>query len=326
MRIAILDDYQGAVQDLAAFKKLTDHTVDIYHDIVKDVDQLAARLYDAEVLVPIRERTVIDDTLLSKLPNLQLISQTGKGTTHIDVEACTRRGIAVAFSGGNSYAPAELTWALVLASVRNLPQEVANAKAGRWQRAPIGTCLRGRTLGILGYGSIGRIVAGYGKAFGMHVIAWGRAGSLSRAIQDGLEAATSKEAFFSECDVLSVHLRLNEDTRGSITAADLALMKPTATIVNTSRADLIERDALATALKMGRPGFAAVDAYEDEPAIDHPLFKLDNAVCAPHLGYVEKDTYEIFFGGAFDNVLAFEDGTPANLVNPEVLEHRRAST
>ncbi|MFL9875864.1 D-2-hydroxyacid dehydrogenase family protein [Paraburkholderia megapolitana] len=322
LRIAILDDYQDAVQDLTAFEKLADYTVDIYRDIVKDVDQLASRLYDAEVIVPIRERTVIDDALLSKLPNLRLISQTGKGATHIDIEACTRRGVAVAVSGGSPYAPAELTWALVLASARNLPQEVANAKAGRWQQAPIGTCLRGRTLGILGYGSIGRIVAGYGKAFGMRVIAWGREGSLSRARQDGIEAATSKETFFAECDVLSVHLRLNEDTRGSITAADLASMKPTATIVNTSRADLIERDALASALKKGHPGFAAVDAYEDEPATDHPLFELGNAICAPHLGYVEKDTYEIFFGGAFDNILAFENGTPVNLVNRGVLEGR----
>jgi D-3-phosphoglycerate dehydrogenase len=322
LRIAIPDDYQDAVRGLTAFGKLAGHTVDIYRDVVTDVEQLAARLVDANVLVPIRERTVIDDALLSRLPNLRLISQTGKGVTHIDVAACTRRGVAVAASGGNAYAPAELTWALVLAAVRKVPQEVANAKAGNWQREPIGTCLRGRTLGIFGYGSIGRIVAGYGKAFGMRVIVWGREGSIARAQQDGFEAAASRADFFSQSDVLSVHLRLNEETRGSITAVDLAQMKPTAVFVNTSRADLVASGALVAALELGKPGFAAVDAYEVEPAIDHPLFRMSNVVAAPHLGYVEKDTYEIFFGGAFDNLLAFEKGDPTNLVNPEVLERQ----
>ncbi|MEM5289890.1 D-2-hydroxyacid dehydrogenase family protein [Paraburkholderia sabiae] len=319
MRIAIPDDYQDAVRDLDALSILSGHQVDIYTDLVKNIDHLAARLKHADVLVPIRERSIIDEALLSRLPNLRLISQTGKGVTHIDIEACTRRGIAVAASGGSSYAPAELTWALVLASARRLPQEVANARAGKWQRETIGTSLRGRTLGILGYGSIGKIVAGYGKAFGMRVLIWGREGSLSRAADDGFEAAESKEDFFRRSDVLTVHLRLNAETRWGISAADLASMKPTATLVNTSRADLIETGALAAALQAGRPGFAAVDAYEEEPAIEHPLFSMRNVVCSPHLGYVEKDTYEIFFGGAFDNVIAFEKGAPTNLINPDVL-------
>lgn len=319
LRIAIPDDYQNAVRSLDVFEKLREHVVDIYQDVVTDVEELAARLVDANVLVPIRERTVIDDALLSRLPNLRLISQTGKGVAHIDVAACTRRGVAVAASGGNAYAPAELTWALVLAAVRKVPQEVANAKAGNWQRESIGTCLRGRTLGIFGYGSIGKIVAGYGKAFGMRVIVWGRIGSIERARQDGFEAAASRADFFSQSDVLSVHLRLNEETRGSITAADLAQMKKTAVFVNTSRADLVSSGALVAALERGKPGFAAVDAYEVEPATDHPLFRMRNVVATPHLGYVEKDTYEILFGGAFDNVLAFETGAPTNLINPEVL-------
>jgi len=320
MRIVIPDDYQNAVQGLTAFSKLGRHQVTIYRDAAKDMDQLVTRLTDAEVLVPIRERIVIDDELLSRLPNLRLISQTGKGVAHIDVDACTRRGIAVAASSGNSYAPAELTWALVLASMRHLPQEVASAKAGNWQSSPVGTCLRGRTLGILGYGGIGRIVAEYGKAFGMRVLVWGREGSFARAREDGFEVAESRAVFFEQSDVMSIHLRLNADTRGAISAADLARMKPTAVLVNTSRADLIAEGALVSALKAGRPGSAAVDAYEDEPARDHPLFHLDNAICTPHLGYVEKDTYEIFFGGAFDNLLAFEAGKPINIVNPDGLK------
>jgi D-3-phosphoglycerate dehydrogenase len=320
MRVVIPDDYQNAVQGLAAFSKLAGHQVEIYRETAKDMDQLVARLMDADVLVPIRERIVVDDALLSRLPNLRLISQTGKGVAHIDVEACTRRGIAVAASSGNSYAPAELTWALVLASMRHLPQEIMSAKAGNWQSAPVGTCLRGRTLGILGYGGIGKIVAEYGKAFGMRVLVWGREGSFARARHDGFEVAQSRAVFFEQSDVISIHLRLNADTRGAISTADLALMKPTAVLVNTSRADLIAEGALVSALKAGRPGFAAVDAYEDEPARDHPLFHLDNAICTPHLGYVEKDTYEIFFSGAFDNLLAFEAGEPINIVNPDVLK------
>lgn len=319
LTVAISDDYQDAIRSLDAFQKLEGHRVSIHTDTVTEQDQLVARFADAQVIVPIRERTVFDEALLSRLPNLKLISQTGKGVAHIDVAACTRLGIAVAASSGNSYAPAELTWALVLAAVRNLGQHLASAKAGQWQAGGIGTCLKGRTLGIYGYGGIGKIVAGYGKAFGMRVIAWGRDGSLARARADGIETAASKADFFRDSDVLSLHLRLNAETAGIVTGQDLALMKPTAVLINTSRADLVERDALVTALKAGKPGFAAVDAYEVEPVRDHPLFALPNALCAPHLGYVEKDTYEIFFGGAFENILAFESGQLGSLVNPEVV-------
>lgn len=318
LTVTISDDYQDAIRTLDAFKKLEPHQVSIFTDTVTEEDQLVARFADAQVIVPIRERTVFDESLLSRLPKLKLISQTGKGVAHIDVAACTRLGIAVAASSGNSYAPAELTWALTLAAVRNLGEHLASAKAGTWQADGIGTCLKGRTLGIYGYGGIGKIVAGYGKAFGMRVIAWGRDGSLARAREDGIETASSKADFFRESDVLSLHLRLNAETKGIVTAKDLASMKSTAVLINTSRADLIEPNALVTALKAGRPGFAAVDAYEVEPVQDHPLFSLPNALCAPHLGYVEKDTYEIFFGGAFDNILAFESGERKILVNPEV--------
>jgi D-3-phosphoglycerate dehydrogenase len=323
LRVAILDDYQDAVRHLDCFTTLAGHEVTVHTDKLPDPEKLAQRLKDAEVLIPVRERSVIDEAFLERLPNLKLISQTGKGVAHIDVAACTRLGIAVAASGGNSYAPAELTWALTLAAMRHLPQEINSARNGHWQSAPVGTCLRGRTLGIFGYGGIGKIVAGYGKAFGMRVVAWGREGSQARARQDGVEVATSKEAFFQQSDVLSLHLRLSADTHGIVTAADLAQMKPTAVLVNTSRAGLVEPGALYDALKQGRPGFAAVDAYEEEPVAHHPLFDLPNAICAPHLGYVEKDTYEIFFGGAFDNVLAFEAGSTMGLVNPEVFAQRR---
>lgn len=319
LRIVILDDYQGAIPELKAYAKLSGHEVTVLRTTEKDTDVLARKLKGVQVIVPVRERTAITKELLDKLPDLRLISQSGKGVAHVDVQECTRRGIAVAVSGGNSYAPAELTWALILASMRNLPAEVQSAKNGKWQSAPIGTQLRGRTLGIYGYGGIGAIVAGYGKAFGMRVIAWGRDGSRERAAKDGYEVAASREAFFEQSDVVSLHLRLSAESRGVVTAADLARMKPTGLFVNTSRADLVVPAALEKALELGRPGFAAVDTFEEEPALDHPLFNLPNALCAPHLGYVEKDTYEIFFGGAFDNVLAFETGKPVNIVNPEVL-------
>ena len=318
--VAILDDYQGAIPELKAFSKLAGHKVKVLRTTAESIDDLASQLQGIDVIVPVRERTVIGNELLSKLPDLKMISQSGKGVAHIDVQECTRRGIAVASSGGNSYAPAELTWALILASMRNIPAEAQSAKDGKWQTSPIGTQLRGRKLGIYGYGSIGGIVAGYGKAFGMQVIVWGREGSRERARKDGLEVATSREAFFAESDVVSVHLRLSAESRGAITAQDFALMKPTALFVNTSRADLVAPKALEEALIKGHPGFAAVDTYEEEPAKKHPLFALKNALCVPHLGYVEQDTYEVFFDGAFDNVLAFEAGKPENIVNPDVLK------
>jgi len=300
MRVVIPDDYQDAVRQLDCFAKLRGHDVTIYNDTVKDVDALAERFRDAEVLVLIRERTVIDDELLSRLPNLKLISQTGRGTTHIDVDACKRRGVEVAVGTGSPYAPAELTWALILAAMRRIPQEVAHLRSGGWQRL-LGTTVRGRTLGIYGYGKIGSLVAGYGRAFGMRVLVWGREGSQSRAHKDGYEVGP----LFAESDVLSLHLRLTEETHGIVKAADLAQMKPDAMLVNTSRAELIEPGALEAALRAGRPGYAAVDVYEEEPAVDDPLVRMDNAVCTPHLGYVEKDSYELYFGQAFDNIIAF---------------------
>lgn len=310
MRIVIPDDYQDAVRHLACFSKLAGHEVTIFNDTVTDAGALAARFADADALVLIRERTAITDALLAKLPRLKLISQTGKGTAHIDVEACRRRGIVVSAGTGSPFAPAELTWALVLAAMRHIATEAARLRGGAWQ-STIGTLLRGRTLGVWGYGKIGSLVAGYGRAFGMRVIAFGREGSRERAVTDGFETAAEKQALFAESDVLSLHLRLTNETRGIVTAADLASMKREALIVNTSRAELIERDALVSALRAGRPGFAAVDVYEEEPVLgaSHPLLSLDNALCTPHLGYVEKDSYELYFGQAFDQVLAFAAGS-----------------
>jgi D-3-phosphoglycerate dehydrogenase len=308
MRVVIPDDYQDAVRKLGAFATLRGHDVTIFNDTVKEVDALAERLRDAEALVLIRERTLISDDLLARLPKLRLISQTGKGTNHIDVDACARRGITVAVGTGSPYAPAELTWALVLASMRRVTHEAQQLRAGRWQTT-LGTTVRGRVLGIYGYGKIGSLVAGYGRAFGMNVLAFGREGSLARAQQDGYAVAASKEALFAESDVLSLHLRLTHETRGIVTADDLASMKRDALLVNTSRAELIESGALAAALRRGRPGFAAVDVYEEEPNTDDPLLSMDNVVCTPHLGYVEKDSYELYFGQAFDAVVAFATRT-----------------
>jgi D-3-phosphoglycerate dehydrogenase len=306
MRVIIPDDYQDAVRGLACFAKLAGHDVTIYNDTVRELDQLAERFAPADALVLIRERTPIREELLARLPRLKLISQTGKGTAHIDLAACARRGVTVAVGTGSPYAPAELTWALVLAALRRIPQETASLRAGHWQ-STLGTGLRGRTLGIWGYGKIGALVAGYGRAFGMKILIWGREGSLARAQVDGLIPAAGKAALFEQSDVLSLHLKLDPDTRGIVTAADLARMKPDALLVNTARAELIEPGALVAALRAGRPGLAAVDVYEEEPILGagHPLLTLENAVCTPHLGYVEKDSYELYFGQAFDQIVAF---------------------
>lgn len=320
MRIVIPDDYQDAVRSLACFPKLAGHSVAVFNDTVRDTDALAERFQDAEALVLIRERTPIREELLARLPLLKLVSQTGKGTAHIDLAACTRHGVAVAAGTGSPYAPAELTWGLVLAAERRIPQEVARLRAGHWQ-STMGRGLRGRRLGIWGYGKIGSLVAGYGRAFGMNVLVWGRERSLSRAQADGYSLASDKQSLFEQSDVLSLHLKLTGETRGIVTAGDLARMKSDALLVNTSRAELIETGALEAALRSGRPGFAAVDVYEEEPIFGpaHPLLALENAVCTPHLGYVEKDSYENYFGQAFDQVTAFAEGRPINVVNPEVL-------
>ncbi|HYC62314.1 MAG TPA: D-2-hydroxyacid dehydrogenase family protein [Thermoanaerobaculia bacterium] len=310
MHIVIPDDYQDAVRHLDCFAKLRGHDVTIFNDTVKDVDTLSERLRDADALVLIRERTSIDDALLVRLPRLKLISQTGRGTAHIDMDACARRGIEVAVGTGSPYAPAELTWALVLAAMRRIPHEVAHLRAGRWQHL-LGTTVRNRNLGIFGYGKIGSLVAGFGRAFGMRVLVWGREGSQTRARNDGYDVAASQQELFESSDVLSLHLRLTGETSAIVTAADLARMKRDALLVNTGRAELIESGALVAALRAGRPGRAAIDVYEDEPATNDPLLSLDNVICTPHLGYVEKDSYELYFGQAFDNVIAFEKGAPA---------------
>jgi D-3-phosphoglycerate dehydrogenase len=318
MQIVIPDDYQDAVRTLDCFTKLQGHTVVIYHDTVKDVDALAERFAAADALVLIRERTAISAALLERLPQLQLISQTGRGVPHIDVAACTRHGVAVAAGGGDRHAPAELTWALILAAMRHLPQEMAALKAGRWQTS-LGLGLHGRVLSIFGFGRIGSLVAEYGRAFGMQVLIWGREGSCTRAQAAGFAVAATQDALFTQADVLSLHLKLTPETEGIVTSADLTRMKPTALLVNTSRAGLIASGALEQALRAGRPGWAAVDVYDDEPALNDPLLVLDNALCTPHLGYVEKDSYERYFDRAFDQVLAFAAGKPINLINPEVL-------
>jgi D-3-phosphoglycerate dehydrogenase len=316
MRIVIPDDYQDAVRGLACFAKLAGHSVMVYTDTVKDIEALAERFREAEALVLIRERTRITEALLERLPSLKLISQTGKGTAHIDLAACVRHGVVVTAGTGSPYAPAELTWALVLAALRHIPYETARLRSGHWQ-STMGTGLRGRTLGIWGYGKIGKVVAGYGRAFGMDVRIWGREGSLSRARSDGYDLFTGREELFERSDVLSLHLKLSAETRGIVTATDLARMRPDALLVNTSRAELIADGVLETALRSGRPGFAAVDVYEEEPVLGaaHPLLALDNALCTPHLGYVVRDGYESYFGQAFDQVVAFAEGRPVNAIS-----------
>ncbi len=321
MRIAISDDYQDCVRHLKVFDKLKGHDVVVYTDTVTGMDALAERFKDAEALVLIRERTVITAALLERLPKLKIISQTGKVSNHLKLADCTASGIAVAEGSGGPTATAELTWALVLAAMRHVPQEVARLKGGQWQHT-IGRQLKGRRLGVWSYGKIGKIVAGYGKAFGMQVWVWGREASIAAARADGYEVAPSREAFFAESDVVSLHVRLNAETRGLVQAGDLAHMKSDALIVNTSRAELVEAGALVAALQAGRPGFGAVDVYESEPVLGaaHPLLALPNAVCTPHLGYVEQGNYELYFGDAFDNILAFAAGQPTNIANPEVLK------
>ena len=318
MHIVIPDDYQDCVRHLECFAKLADHRTTIYNDTVVDLDELARRFADADALVLIRERTRITPELLDRLPKLRLISQTGKVSNHLHVLDCTRRGIAVAEGQGAPGATAELTWALIMAAMRHLPLEITRLKGGLWQGA-LGRQLRGRRLGVWSYGRIGKLVAGYGQAFDMRVWVWGRENSIAAARADGFAAAPTRKAFFEQSDVISLHVRLNAETAGLVTANDLGSMKPDALIVNTSRAELIGAGVLEAALSAGRPGFAAVDVYEREPVLgaDHPLLRLANAVCTPHLGYVERDNYELYFGSAFDNVIAFAEGRKASIANPD---------
>ncbi len=335
MNIVILDDYQDAVRKLDCASLLDSYQAKVYTNTVKGIGQLSVRLKDADVIVLIRERTQLPKQLIEKLPRLKLIAQTGRIGSHIDINACTERGIAVAEGVGSPIAPAELTWALIMAASRRLPQYIAHLKHGAWQQAGLkaasmptnfglGTVLHGKTLGIWGYGKIGELVAGYARAFGMQVVVWGREASMARAYADGYSLAASREAFFADSDVLSLHLRLSDETRGMVTLNDLSLMKPTALLVNTSRAELIEQDALIAGLNRGRPGLAAIDVFESEPILQgHALLRLENCVCTPHIGYVEQSNYEIYFAAAFQNVVNFIQGTPTNIVNPGALQVRR---
>lgn len=335
MNIVILDDYQDAVRKLSCASKLENYHAKVYTNTVKGLGQLSLRLKDADVIVLIRGRTQINRQLIEKLPKLKMISQTGRVGSHLDIQACTERGVAVAEGMGSPIAPAELTWALILAAMRRLPQYISNLKHGVWQQSGLktgsmpanfglGNALHGKTLGIWGYGKIGQLVAGFGRAFGMKVVVWGGLSSMEKALQDGHSAAINRETFFQESDVLSLHLKLTDDTREIVTANDLAEMKPTALLVNTSHAELIESNALIGALNRGRPGLAAVDVFENEPILQgHALLRLENCICTPHIGYVEQDNYENYFGAAFDNVTNFIKGTPTNIINPGALQVRR---
>ena len=321
MKISVLDDWFDTLRTLPCFSKLAGHDVEVWNDHVEDLDRLAERLAETEVLVLIRERTAIRAPLIERLPRLRLISQRSV-YPHIDIDACTRRGIVVSSDqhpGAPSYAAAELTFGLILAAVRQIPLQMASLRAGRWHAA-MGTTLRGKTLGIYGWGRIGQAVAGYGSAFGMNVVIWAREASRAAARQSGWVVADGKESFFAECDVLSLHMRLVPATRGVVGLSDLARMKPDALMVNTSRAGLIQPGALVAALRGGRPGMAAVDVYENEPVTDpsDPLFSMDNVVCTPHIGYVTREEYELQFSDVFDQVVAFANGTPINVVNPRV--------
>lgn len=324
MKIAILDDYQDSVRHLDCFRLLDGHEVKVFTSSARGVGQLAIRLADFDALVLIRERTVLTKALLDKLPKLKLISQTGKVSGHIDLTAAAAAGITIVEGVGDPTAPAELTWALIMAAGRKIAQYAANLKQGAWQTAAanpmhnsLGTVLKGRTLGIWGYGKIGRMIAGYGKAFGMRILVWGRDASRDQASRDGYQAAASKEAFFADSDVITLHLRLNDATRGIVSEVDLCRMKSTALFVNTSRAELVAEGALEAALRQGKPGYAALDVFETEPLpANSPLLQMENVLATPHLGYVEKDSYELYFRAAFQNIVDFAAGTPKNVLRP----------
>ena len=335
MKISILDDYQDAVRKLDCFSLLAGHEVKVFNNTVKGAGQLGVRLSDSEGLVLIRERTRINRDLLGKLPKLKLIAQTGKAGSHIDLDACTERGVLVVDGTGAPTAAAELTWALLMAAARRLPQYISNLKHGVWQQAGlksssdppnhgVGDLLAGKTLGVWGFGKIGRTVAGYGTAFGMNVLVWGREASRAAAREQLYDVAPDRHAFFSQADIVTLHLRLNDETRGIVTLDDLQAMKPTAMLVNTSRAELIEAGALIKALNQSRPGLAAIDVFETEPPLaGNPMLRMENVVCTPHIGFVEKTSYEAMFSGAFRNILAYAAGAPTNVVNPAVLKQKR---
>ena len=324
MKIAVIDDYQNAFKTLKCYPKLAGHDVVIYTEPETNLEKIAERLKDADAVLLTQQRTAFPRALIEKLPKLKLIGQTGRAASHVDLAACTEKGIVVSAGGsGNSNATAELTWGLILSALRNLPFEVKQLKEGHWQ-STLGIGVNGKTLGIYAYGKIGSIVAGVGKAFGARVVCWGREGSTGRARAAGFEVAKSRQDFFAECDILSVHLPLNKDTRGIVTRDDLARMKPTALLVNPSRSGLIAKGALEEALKAGRPGRAAVDVYDQEPVLggEHPLLKMANATCTPHLGYVTRESYEQYYATVVDDILAFAAGKPGNVLNPDVFSKK----
>jgi D-3-phosphoglycerate dehydrogenase len=320
MKIVVIDDYQNAFKTLKCFPKLAGHEVIVHTDTANDVASLAEKLKDAEAVVLTQQRSSFPRALVEKLPKLKLIGQTGRAASHVDLEACTEKGIVVSAGGsGNPNATAELTWGLILSSLRNLPFEVNRLKNGQWQ-ATLGIGVNGKTIGIYAYGKIGSIVAAVGRAFGARVVCWGREGSTGRAKAAGFDVAKSREDFFAEADIISLHLPLNKDTRGIVTREDLARMKPTARIVNASRSGLIAKGALVEALKAGRPGFAAVDVYDEEPVgANEPLTKLANVTCTPHLGYVTRESYEEYYAVVVDDIVNFAAGKPSNVLNPDAL-------
>ena len=321
MKIAVIDDYQDAFRTLRCFAKLEGHEVLVYNDTEKDPVCLAERLKEAEAIILTQARSPFPRALIERLPKLRLISQTGRSTGHIDIAACTEHGVMVSAAGfATPHPTAELTWALILAALRHIPYEVQRLKEGHWQ-STLGVCVKGKTLGVYAYGRIGSLVANVGRAFGARVMCWGREGSLARARAAGYEVAESRSAFFAESDILSLHLPLNTDTRGIVTGEDLARMRSSALIVNTSRAGIIAEGALTDALKAGRPGSAAVDVFEDEPVIGaaHPLLRMENVIATPHLGYVERENYELYYGLVIDQILAYAGGNPINVLNPKAI-------
>lgn len=321
MKITILDDYQHVIEDLQCFDLLKGQDVEILHETEKDPAKLASMIADTEVLVLTRERTEITDELLSKLPGLKLISQTGKISNHLNLDTCSRHHVAVAEGVGSPIAPAELTWALLMNTVRQIPQAIEGMKQGKWQ-INIGTTVHGKTLGIWGYGKIGQKIAQYAKAFGARVLVWGSENSRNKAVEDGFERAETQAGFFKNADIITLHLRLNDQTAGIVNEADLLSMKEGSVFINTARAELIEKGALLNVLKSGKNIFAGVDVYEDEPVYDtnFELLNMQHVICTPHLGYVEKNGYELYFGRAFENVINYINGNPSNIANPEVLK------
>ena len=318
MKIAVIDDYQDAFRQTPAFERLEGHDVKVFTDTEKDPVKLAERLKDFDAVVLTQQRSLFKRETIERLPNLKLISQTGRNAYHIDLAACEEKGITVSAGGGGSPAPtAELTWALILAHLRHIPEEVQRMKEGKWQ-ATLGIGLKGKTLGVYAYGRIGSIVAQVGRAFGMNVVCYGREGSTTQAREAGFEATQDRESFFSNSDIVTIHLPLNKDTRGIVTAEDLGRMKPTALLVNTSRAPIVAEGALAEALKKGRPGGAAIDVYESEPVVnrEHPLVGLPNVTCTPHLGYAEAGNYQAIYTTAIEQIIAFTEGKPINVAKP----------